>query len=185
MEIPFIQCQWQTIAHREDCHVIVIHTMEVPLQDGMAMRVAEAFQNGYHMVDGKLEPHKVSAHYCVDTSQIVQCCHEYNVAWHCPGANRRGIGVEHSGYADKVDWNSPEADAELRLSAGLVAGICKRWDIPVVHLSVDELRGNARGLIGHVDATIAFATPGGHRDPGQSFPWAYYLGLVGTEFAKP
>lgn len=168
----FIEAMHKTVAHRERVDTIVLHTMEVPLRPGMALRIATNFARGNR---------KVSAHYCIDPVQVVQCVRESDVAWHCPNCNRRGIGIEHAGYADRTDWTLPEAQAMLALSAAVAANACKRWGIPVVKLTAAELKAGHRGFIGHSDATEAFETPGGHRDPGERWPWKEYLRMVAEE----
>lgn len=173
METRFVQAKWQTVAHRERVDWIVIHTMETPCVSGMAARIAQRFELGER---------KVSAHYCVDPVEIVQCVRDTNVAWHCPGANRRGIGIEHAGYSQgehATDWSSDgHAQGMLALSARLTADLCARWNIPAVHLTPAEVAAGHRGIIGHDGATEAFRTPGGHTDPGKAWPWEKYLGAI-------
>lgn len=180
MNIPFIPAANFTRAHRERVDQIVIHTMETGCVSGAAMAVALRLQD---------KAKKKSAHYLVDPSAIVQCVYETDVAWHCPKANRRGIGIEHAGRAFSspdgkklaTDWDTPEGEAVLRLSAALVAGICKRWDIPAKRLTLEEIIDGRKGIIGHDDATEAYATPGGHRDPGPHWPWDKYMAMVARE----
>ena len=151
---------------------MVIHTMEAPEKPTMAENVARWFA-------GKTAP-QASAHYCVDSGLVVQCVLEKDVAWHAPGANSNGIGIEHSGYARQTaeEWADDYSECMLALSAKLTAEICTRYSIPVVRLTVDDLRSKARGLCGHVDVTNAFNGGRGHTDPGPHFPWEHYLELV-------
>jgi Negative regulator of beta-lactamase expression len=146
--------------------------MELPCVSGMAARLAQRFATGER---------KVSAHYSVDSGDVVCSVRETAVAWHCPKANRRGIGIEHAGYSGgplATDWLHDEhALSMLEVSAELVAGICARWPIPVVHLTPAQLLAGEHGIIGHVDATNAFKTPGGHTDPG-AWPWTEYLDKI-------
>jgi len=173
----FIEARWKTIAHREKVDVICIHTMQVPCRPGAAAAVARRF---------KIGERRVSAHYCVDPGAVVQCVHESDVAWHCPNANRRGIGIELAGYGVPVpeagraatDWTSPEAQAMLRLAASLAAQVSSRWSVPAVRLSEQEMQHGGRGFVGHVDVTRAFPGSGTHVDPGPDFPWSQFLGLV-------
>ena len=167
----YVAAKWQTPAHRAAVDVIVIHTTETPCLTGMAIRVAQGFARG---------DRQASAHYVIDPADVVCCVRETEVAWHCPKCNRRGIGIEHCGYTvaqpgqTPTDWlGDGHASGVLDLSAQLVAEIAARWQIPLVHLTLDQLRVGARGIISHWDATQVF-TPGGHVD-GSSWPWDAYM----------
>lgn len=155
---------------------IVIHDAEVPERDGAARSVAGYFASGAA---------QVSAHYTVDAGEIVQSVDERDGAWHTPGfaagleVNRNSIGIEHAGYARQspAEWMDAYSTATLKRSAALVREIAKRYDIPVRHLTVDEIRQGLPGIAGHADFTAATGS-GDHTDPGPSFPWAWYLGQV-------
>lgn len=129
----------------------------------------------------------IVSHNCVDDNSIVQCVLEKDVAWHAPGANARGIGIEHAGYAKqkREEWLDPYSAAMLEMSAGLVADICRRYSIPVVRPSVEELKKGARGIIGHIDATNAWSNGKGHYDPGPNFPWDWFLARVAERLEQP
>jgi len=171
---PFIEAKNYTrIGNRSKVDLIVIHTMEAPEKPKTARNVATWFA-------GPSAP-QASAHYCVDDAEIIQCVLECDIAWHAPGANGNGIGIEHAGYASQTpeQWDDDYSKAALANSAKLVAALCRRFNIPIVKLSVAELAaGGARGLVGHVDVTNAFNGGRGHVDPGPSFPYDRYLDLV-------
>jgi len=152
--------------------LVVIHAMEAPEKPTTAENVAAWFA-------GPSSP-MASAHYCVDEDSIVQTVREEDVAWHAPGANRNGIGIEHAGFAKQSveDWADPFSLAMLARSARLVAGICKRWSIPVVRLRAEDLKANKRGICGHIDCTNAFANKKKHWDPGPNFPWDSYIAQI-------
>jgi N-acetyl-anhydromuramyl-L-alanine amidase AmpD len=153
--------------------LVVIHTMENQEKPGSAMQVAQWFAS-------KGSP-RASAHYCVDRDQVVRTVREHDIAWHAPGANHNGIGVEHAGFARQsaAEWADEYSTTMLHRSARLVAGICSRWGIPAVRVTADELkRGGARGICGHLDCTQAFSDGKGHWDPGGFFPWVEYLEWV-------
>jgi N-acetyl-anhydromuramyl-L-alanine amidase AmpD len=155
--------------------LVVIHTMESPEKPGTAMAVAKWFA-------GSSAP-QASAHYCCDATEIVQCVAELDIAWGAPGANRQGIHIEHAGKASQnaADWDDEPSRAMLALSAQCVAGICTRWDIPIVRPSIADLAAGAKGIVGHWDVTRAFpAAKGSHTDPGVHFPWFEYLENVLT-----
>lgn len=169
---PFVQARNFTPANRTKIDVIVIHDMEYPERPGGAMWCANFFA-------GPSAP-QASAHFAVDNQSVVQCVKEKDVAWHAPGTNRNGIGIEHAGYAaqSRDQWLDDYSTAELKLSAQLVAVLCARWDIPIVKLSMDDLQAGKRGICGHLDATMAFSNGKGHTDPGPSFPWPEYIQWV-------
>lgn len=164
-------------------NLIVIHDMEAPDKQDTAKNCALFFQNqtpqgtlinGHPFVGGS------SAHYAVDAVSIFQCVRDVDVAWHAPNANHDGIGIEHAGYARETasDWASDYNEEMLNLSAKLTAKLCRRYRIPIVRLSLDDLKGGKRGLCGHVDVTNALCGGVGHQDPGVNFPWFHYLDLV-------
>ena len=169
------------VAHRERVDWIVIHTMQAPCVVGRAQHCADEF--------AKVLPKPKSAHYSVDPSTVIQSVHEYDVAWHAPGANRRGVGIEHAGYASvagvdsPTDWTTPEAQDMLALSATLCAAICKRWGIPVVKVGSSGLLANQRGITGHIDCTDAWHKSD-HRDPGPTWPWDSFVAAIQAEREK-
>ena len=180
-DYPFIQARYETVANRKTVDYIIIHAMQLPCKAGIAMRCAQGFQKEMDPGKGK------SCHWCIDPENIVQCVHEYNIAWHCPKGNSRGVGFELSAYGPGVpsqsieatDWNSDEAQALIKNAATVTAATAKRWSIPVVKLSVEDIQGSTlRGFAGHVDFSNAFQTPGGHQDPGPDFPWDQFIELV-------
>jgi N-acetyl-anhydromuramyl-L-alanine amidase AmpD len=171
--IPFVQARNFTKGRSGSIDLVVIHTMESPEKPLSAENVAAWFA-------GKTAP-QASAHYCIDNNSIVQSVKEKDVAWHAPGANHDGIGLEHAGRAAQTtqDWADPYSKAMLERSAGLTADICKRYDIPVVWLRPPDLLAGRRGITGHVDVSRAFKRSD-HHDPGPNFPIERYIALVKT-----
>lgn len=150
---------------------IVIHTAEC----AESKNAAEALQT---WCAGPNAP-RASWHYAVDADSVTQSVLERDVAWHAPGANRYGIGIEHAGRARQQasDWSDEYSQTMLRRSAMLVRIICTRWDIPVVRIGADELKQGARGICGHADVSRAFGKST-HWDPGPAFPWEQYVALM-------
>ena len=151
--------------------LIVVHDMEYPETPEGAEWCAGFF--------GGTGAPKASAHYCVDNNSVVQCVRDSDVAWHAPGANHNGIGIEHAGYAKQTreQWLDDYSRAELALSARLVAQLCGTYGIPMKWLDAAALKTRgARGITGHHDVSQAFG--GTHWDPGKNFPVDFYLALI-------
>jgi hypothetical protein len=175
-DIPFVAAKNFTPTNRTTIDVIVIHDMEYPERPNSAEWCADFFAG-----KGGLSAPMASAHYCVDSNSAVQCVRDEDIAWHAPGANHNGIGIEHAGYAaqSRSEWLDAYSLAEIRLSSQLVRRLCARWDIPMERLNARDLQDQRRGICGHNDVTLAFPGPGRtHWDPGKAFPWDTYLDLV-------
>lgn len=154
----------------EDITLVVIHTAECAETDNAAENVAKYFA-------GSNSP-KASAHYTVDNDSVTQSVLEKDVAWHAGPVNGYSIGVEHAGSAkrDKDDWKRAYSVNMLGRSAELVAGICRRYNIPVQRVTAEDLKkGKRSGICGHIDVTSGLQGGRGHWDPGPHFPWDAYL----------
>lgn len=177
LPFSFIEAKGLSRMGRKEVRVVVIHTMECQELKGRARWCAEWFA-------GKYAPQypapQASAHFMIDDQEIVQGVRESDMAWHAGSANPFSIGIEHAGYAGQnaQQWDDDYSRAVLDRSAQLVAGICKRWAIPIVKLSPGDLSVGRHGICGHRDCTDAFSGGRGHTDPGLSFPWAAYLKLI-------
>jgi N-acetyl-anhydromuramyl-L-alanine amidase AmpD len=161
-----------------DIRWIVIHTMQAPEKPYTARSVAHWFASS--------SAPKASAHYCIDSLEVIECVHESDVAWGAPGANRYGVHLEHAGYAEQTpdEWNDDYTTACLGRSAELASRIAQRYGIPFRRLTPAELKAGQKGFCGHIDCTIAFSGGKGHTDPGAWFPWDRYLALCqGAELA--
>lgn len=172
--IPYLEAaNWTHMAAPLPKKWIVLHCMEYPEKPDSAEWCARYFA-------GKEGPApRASAHACVDSNSIVQCVPWDQVAWHAPGANSQGIGIEHSGCArqELADWMDVYSQQMLDLSAWLVAELCTRFRIPVDFVDADELLGGSRGITTHLQVTRAFKRSS-HTDPGKGFPMGDYLKLV-------
>ena len=156
--------------------LIVIHAMEYPEKPKSADWCARYFAG----LEG--EAPRASAHACVDDAEIVQCVPWQQIAWHAPGANRLGIGIEHAGMSSQTpaEWQDAYSAAMLDNSAWLVAHLCSLFMIPVDFIDAGELaaeRDRAAGITTHAEVTKAFQGST-HTDPGKGFPLGEYLRLV-------
>ena len=170
MAYPLIESPHVNRTGGRQIDLIVIHTMEMDEKGESAENCAQWFRN---------PGAKVSAHYCVDNDSIIQCVRDQDVAWHAPGANHDGIGIEHAGRAKQTgrDWSDEYSTAMLERSAALVAELCTRHKIPVVWLYAADLRAGRRGITTHKAVSDAFGRSS-HWDPGTGFPFERYLALV-------
>jgi N-acetyl-anhydromuramyl-L-alanine amidase AmpD len=167
---PFVESPHVNRTRGRQIDLIVVHTMEMDEKGDTAENCAQWFRD---------PAAGVSAHYCVDNDSIVQCVRDQDVAWHAPGANHDGIGVEHAGRALQTgrDWSDEYSTAMLELSAALVADLCTAYRIPVTWLYAADLKAGRRGITTHKAVSDAFRR-GTHWDPGEGFPVERYLELV-------
>jgi hypothetical protein len=160
-----------TNANRDSVQLVVIHTTEgssgiASAEDGAAY--------DQRRTDG------TSTHYFHDSDSTIQCVRTDDQA-HAARAqgNRRGIQHELCAKAGSQNWDNSYAQAMLRRAARQVARDCKKWDIPVRHLTVSQVADGVKGICGHYDITRAFPQDGGtHTDPGNRFPWTDFLNMV-------
>lgn len=155
--------------------LIVIHTMEAPEGPQTAENIAAYFASGDVVA---------SAHACVDQDSVVVCLPPTATAFAAPGANADGYQIEHAGYAsqDGAGWADEASQSMLRLSAAHARAIALAAGIPLRHLTDDELAAGAAGFVGHDQVSRVYKRSD-HWDPGQSFPWSEYMGLVNGEAA--
>lgn len=180
--IKFVQAQHFTPGKRGvfDIDLIVIHCMDGVEKPNKAEEVALWFAG-----KGRDPAPKASAHYGIDNDSIVQMVLEKDIAWHAPGANRNGIGIEHAGLARQLraDWFDPFSRAMLLISSGLVARCCKHYGIPVQWVDAASLKTNTPGITTHAEVNNAWHKST-HTDPGRGFPLDWYLDQVRLAYAK-
>ena len=110
----------------------------------------------------------LSAHYVIRASdgEIAQLVAEADTAFHARGFNRSAIGIEHE---FDPDHGIGYTDALYRSSASLVCAITRRYGIPADRA---HIRGHSE-------------LPGtDHTDPGPTWDWSRYMGLV-SQCAAP
>ncbi len=172
--IPFVKARNFTAANRTSVDLIVLHSMESKETTTTAEDVAKWFA-------GPSAP-MASAHYCIDIDSTIQCVRDEDVAWHAPGANRNGIGIEHAGYARQSfeEWRDAYSASMLARSARLVARLCRKWNVPAVFVDRNRLASHARGITTHNEVTWAFHQST-HTDPGPYFPIDDYIRAVAAQ----
>jgi N-acetyl-anhydromuramyl-L-alanine amidase AmpD len=170
MTIPFLQARHYRPGPRK-VDLVVIHSAEI----GESLEGAEAL-----MKVCATSERVASWHYAVDANSITQSVHELDIAFHAPGANHNGIGIELSGRAKQTaaEWQDPFSFTMLELVAGLVARICARYELPVVFVPREVLRSaGAQGITTHAEVSKAFGKSS-HWDPGPHFPMPHLLERV-------
>jgi N-acetyl-anhydromuramyl-L-alanine amidase AmpD len=151
--------------------LVVIHSAEI----GESLAGAEAL-----MKVCAVNERVASWHYAVDADTITQSVRENDIAFHAPGANHNGIGIELSGRAKqtKEEWQDPFSFRMLELVADLLVDICARHDLPIIFVPRESLKlPGVRGITTHAEVSKAFGKSS-HWDPGPNFPMAHLLERV-------
>lgn len=174
----FIPARRYSPANRKKVDLVVLHSVEAPVEPGRARNTALYFADPSS--EGK------SAHYVVGPDAIYQSVRERDVAFAAPGANGNGIQIEQIGQALATDWTRSGSGPQdgfdvLKRTADLVRSICRRWDIPMERVDAKGLLAGRRGITTHAAVNAAFrqsdhADPGGPND--ERWPWEMFLRLV-------
>lgn len=175
---PYLEAAKHGPLRTGDVRLVVIHTPEWPESPSGAEAVARYFHDNPDKRDA-------SCHITVDNDSIVQCVKDSFVAWAAPGANHDGIQVELTGFANqtKVQWRDKFSIAALALAADATAQYCLKYNVPPLKLTVDQLKGGSRGIVGHDQVTLAYHKSD-HTDPGPSFPWARFIMYVKAAYTE-
>jgi N-acetyl-anhydromuramyl-L-alanine amidase AmpD len=182
---PFVRARWYSPTPkgtRRAVRLVVIHAMDAPEKGTTAESVAKYFQT-LPESEGKK-----SAHICVDNNSVVQCVWDNDVAYAAPGANHDGIQIELAGYTAQSagEWMDEYSMATLQEGARAVAYYLRKYELPAVQLTNEQLRAGERGIVGHYQVTAVYPTLGhGHTDPGPHFPWAEFMGMVRIAAGRP
>jgi N-acetylmuramoyl-L-alanine amidase CwlA len=164
--VKIISARWHGQA-RSRTDLIVIHSTENNLRTGIAETVAQYFAGGSV---------KASAHYVVDSDEVIQCVDPALIAWAAPGSNEIGIQIEMCGKAEwtQAQWLLPAAQAMIKHAKWLVHDLAAKYDIPLALINADGLKAGARGVTRHRDVTKAWHRST-HTDPGQGFDMDWLL----------
>ena len=178
MKIPFIKAKnFSKGRGGKKVKLIVIHTMESGEQANKAKQVTQWFA-------GRTAP-DASAHYMIDNKYMYNGVNDTDTAWACAHSyvNQSSISIELAGKASqtKSQWADKYSTDMLELAAKLVASLCLKYNIPVKHLSPNQV-ATGSGIIGHVDVTKAYRIKGGHSDPGKNFPWLDFITMVESHY---
>lgn len=155
---------------------IVMHGTVSPCVPGGARAIARMFET---------TSRDASTQYVCDPTEAVQCVPDNVIAYGAP-PNKGSIHVEQcdpqTGPVSR--WQDANHQAMLRVAAKLVAGLCRKYNIPVVKLNAADLRAGRKGICGHADVSAAWHQTD-HIDPGGGYPWGQLLHLVNAELHPP
>jgi hypothetical protein len=125
-----------------------------------------------------------STHFFCDQDNTVHCVKTSDRANAARATgNHYGIHLELCGKAAQTptQWDDPASAGTIRQAAKIAARVARKWDIPVRHLTVAEVRGKtAKGFCAHNDISSAFGESD-HSDPGANYPWTDFLTMVRAE----
>lgn len=158
--------------------LVVIHTPEWPESSSGAEGVAKYFHDDPDNRDA-------SCHITVDNDSIIQCVPDSFVAWAAPGANRDGIQIELTGFANqsRTQWRDKFSLAALALAADATAQYCLKYGLPTQKLSDVQLKDPSQlGIAGHDQVSRVFKKST-HSDPGPNFPWTRFMLYVKAAYA--
>lgn len=153
--------------------VLVVHTAETPEGDSTAVAIGNWFASGRTVgsthagVDGSPEGD--------GSPSTCQYVWDALVAHGAPGVNHDGLHCEIAGRAAQGPdgWDDPYSRLAVDRAANVMAQWSLKYDIPIRHLTDDELRRGESGMIGHVQASRVYHRSD-HTDPGPDFPWARF-----------
>lgn len=148
---------------------IVIHSTE----GGTAQSVAAFFATTA----------RASTQLVIDDLECYRCVPDLVIPWGAPGVNRTGLHIEHCGFArwDSAEWMRHRATLER--SAFKASRWCYTFRIPRRWLTLADLKLGRAGFCTHRQASQAFPPNSGHHDPGDGFPYAFYMDRVRHHYA--
>lgn len=172
MPYPFRQARWFQPANRGngDIDLIVLHCPQFPELNDSAERLAAYFAT---------TDRKASTHAVCDNDSLWECVRDHDVAYGAANANRRGLHIEVTGYAEQTEqqWLDPYSMGAMRQAAGWVRAKSDLYHVPRRFLTLDQLADGDDGLTTHADVERVWPSTG-HHDPGAYFPRAVFLDML-------
>jgi N-acetyl-anhydromuramyl-L-alanine amidase AmpD len=166
---PYIEARWNGGRRSKPVSLIVIHDEEYPEKPSASEDIARDFAN-------RPANDKASTHICVDCDSIIQCVNDSLIAWAAPPVNDRAIHIELAGFGAQktADWRDNYSNAMLGLAADAAAQYALKFNLPILHLTDDQLRDGKPGFVGHDQVSRVFKQST-HTDPGFNFPWMRFM----------
>lgn len=121
-----------------------------------------------------------AAHAVVGTETSIALLPDEATAFHAPGGNSMGLGLEIAYRA--AQWGEQPATEEMLLVRSAVwCGLrARKYGIPVRRVTVEEWEAGERGFISHAELD-----PMNRSDPGPDFPWDRFLALTARVAGRP
>jgi hypothetical protein len=174
---PFLQARHYRPSGRLTVKWVVLHSAEI----GESLDGAEILMRrcAEKRVDANGKEIVSSWHYAVDADSATQSVREEDIAFHAPGANAAGIGIELCGRARQslLEWDDEYSRSMIIRAAALTAEVCQRWGIPVGFVTADGLLRGVSGITTHAEVSKAWKKST-HTDPGMFFPTQKFLDLT-------
>jgi hypothetical protein len=125
-----------------------------------------------------------SWHISCDSDSCERSVHDEDTAYAAPPLNPVALHIELAGYGAQTpqQWCDTFSSAVLDNAASLVAQWCKKYSIPVVHLTNQQLEQGAKGIVGHYQVSAVYKKSD-HVDPGVNFPWDAFIHRVQSAYA--
>lgn len=125
-----------------------------------------------------------SWHVSCDSDSCERSVHDEDTAWAAPPVNAEALHIELAGKGNQTreQWLDAFSSSVLDNAASLVAQWCKRYNIPVVHLSNEDLQNGAKGIVGHYQVSAVYKKSD-HPDPGKEFPFEEFIHRVSLAYS--
>ncbi|MGV0868457.1 peptidoglycan recognition protein family protein [Corynebacterium kalidii] len=148
------------------CQLAVVHTYECPRGDDLENRAAYQEQAGS------------SYTVLVGIARTLRANDDNYIPWAAAyTGNLRGLHASFLAYAADPRSLWLHHMRQLEKGADVVADWCRRYGIPPVKLTADQVRAGQRGICGHAEISGAWRETD-HTDPGPNFPWDVFINLV-------
>jgi len=168
--LPFVPGKYFKKGRTKIIRVIVIHDAECKETSHAAEDLGEY---------GRHPDYPSSWQISCDNDSCVRTVKDEDTAYAAPPLNPEALHLELAGYGAQTreQWLDAFSSQVLDRAARLVAQWCKRYSIPVVHLTNRQLEQGAKGIVGHYQVSAVYKKSD-HTDPGENFPWDEFIHRV-------
>lgn len=118
-----------------------------------------------------------SANLVVDDKECYKTVPDDVTPWGAPPLNQSGFHIEQAGYSGWSRANWLLHLNTIKRCAYKTAQRCKAHKIPLVFLSVADLKAGKKGITSHNNVSLAYGQSN-HTDPGKNYPYGTFMWLV-------